>query len=301
MHSAPSITVLDGGMGRELMRIGAPFRQPEWSALALLDGPDWVVQAHTNFIDAGAQVITTNSYAVVPFHLGEERFAARGHELAGLSGRLARQAADTSTSSVRVAGSLPPLFGSYRPDLFDAADAGPIIDPLVEGLAPHVDHWLGETLGAIAEARTVREAIDRAGVGDRPLWISFTLDDHHPGTLRSGEPIDDAVAAALDLGASAVLFNCCQAETITPAIRTAAARLGSTGAEVGGYANRFVASHTDGGEANAQISSFRDDLDPSSYSRFVDDWLEAGATIVGGCCGMQPEHIARLVQLAAGR
>ncbi|MEI6403377.1 MAG: homocysteine S-methyltransferase family protein, partial [Actinomycetota bacterium] len=47
------LTVLDGGMGRELMRIGAPFRQPEWSALALFDGPDWVVQAHTNFIEAG--------------------------------------------------------------------------------------------------------------------------------------------------------------------------------------------------------------------------------------------------------
>ena len=195
MRSSPRITVLDGGMGRELMRIGAPFRQPEWSALALLEGPDWVVQAHTNFIDAGAEVITTNSYAIVPFHLGDERFAARGLELAELSGRLARQAADAAPSPVRVAGSLPPLFGSYRPDLFDAAAAGPIIDPLVEGLAPHVDVWLGETLSAIAEVRTVRDAIDRAGVGDRPLWISFTLDDHHPGTLRSGEPIDEAVAA----------------------------------------------------------------------------------------------------------
>jgi S-methylmethionine-dependent homocysteine/selenocysteine methylase len=301
MHSSPRITVLDGGMGRELMRIGAPFRQPEWSALALLEGPDWVVQAHTNFIDAGAEVITTNSYAIVPFHLGDERFAARGLELAELSGRLARQAADAAPSPVQVAGSLPPLFGSYRPDLFDAAAAGPIIDPLVEGLAPHVDLWLGETLGAIAEARTVRDAIDRAGVGDRPLWISFTLDDHHPGTLRSGEPIDDAVAAALDLGAAAVLFNCCQAETITPAIRTAAGRAVGTGAAVGGYANRFLSSHTDGGEANAQIAAFRDDLDPSSYSEFVDEWLTAGATIVGGCCGMQPEHIARLVQLVAGR
>ncbi len=301
MRSSPRITVLDGGMVRELMRIGAPFRQPEWSALALLEGPDWVVQAHSNFIDAGAEVITTNSYAIVPFHLGEERFAARGLELAELSGRLARQAADNAPSPVQVAGSLPPLFGSYRPDLFDAAAAEPIIDPLVEGLAPHVDLWLGETLGAIAEARTVRDALDRAGVGDRPLWISFTLDDHHPGTLRSGEPIDDAVAAALDLGASAVLFNCCQAETITPAIRTAVSSAVDNGAAVGGYANRFVSSHTDGGEANAQIATFRDDLDPSSYSQFVDEWLTAGATIVGGCCGMQPEHIARLVQLVAGR
>ena len=301
MDKARPVIVLDGGMGRELMRIGAPFQQPEWSALALMEGPEWVVQAHANFIDAGAQVITTNSYAVVPFHLGEERFAARGRELAELSGRLARRAVDeASATDVRVAGSLPPLFGSYRPDLFDPVAAPRIIDPLVAGLAPDVDVWLGETLGCIAEARIVRDAIDRAGAGDRPLWISYTLDDHRPGTLRSGEPIDDAVATAVDLGAVAVLFNCCQAETITPAIRTARDRVGD-GIDIGGYANRFLSSHTDGGEANAQLATFRDDLDPGSYSDVVVGWLEAGATIVGGCCGMQPEHIARLVQTVAGR
>ena len=286
------LTVLDGGMGRELMRIGAPFRQPEWSALALFDGPDWVVQAHANFIEAGAEVITTNSYAVVPFHIGHDRFAAHGRDLAALSGSLARRAADAAGRPVRVAGSLPPLFGSYRPDLFDAAAAPAIIDPLVEGLTPHIDHWLGETLGSIAEAREVRAALDRAG-STVPLWISFTLDDHAPGTLRSGEPIDDAVAVALDLGAEAVLFNCCQAETITAAMAIAARRADGRAA-IGGYANRFVDSHTSSGEANAQISAFRDDLDPASYGEFVDRWIDTGATVVGGCCGMEPAHIAVL-------
>jgi S-methylmethionine-dependent homocysteine/selenocysteine methylase len=286
------LTVLDGGMGRELMRIGAPFRQPEWSALALFDGPDWVVQAHTNFIEAGAEVITTNSYAIVPFHIGDERFAAQGRQLAALSGELARRAADATGRPVRVAGSLPPLFGSYRPDLFDVDAAPSVIDPLIKGLAPYVDHWLGETLGSIAEAREVRAALDRAG-SSLPLWISFTLDDHAPGTLRSGEPIDEAVAVALDLGAEAVLFNCCQAETITAAM-TIAARRTDGRAAIGGYANRFVDSHTSSGEANAQISAFRDDLDPASYGEFVDRWIETGATVVGGCCGMEPAHIALL-------
>ncbi len=98
------VTVLDGGMGRELLRIGAPFRQPEWSALALTEGPDQVVQAHTNFIDAGAQVITTNSYAIVPFHIGEQRFANEARHLAELSGRLARRAATDAARPVLVAG-----------------------------------------------------------------------------------------------------------------------------------------------------------------------------------------------------
>jgi S-methylmethionine-dependent homocysteine/selenocysteine methylase len=289
------VTVLDGGMGRELLRIGAPFRQPEWSALALTEGPEQVVQAHTNFIDAGAQVITTNSYAIVPFHIGEERFVSEARELAQISGRLARQAAGVAPHAVRVAGSLPPLFGSYRPDLFDATAAQRIIDPLVEGLAGDVDVWLGETLASVAEGRAVRDALERAGVADRPLWISYTLDDR--GTLPSGEPVADAVEAALALGAEAVLFNCCQAETITEAIGVAAARAAGSAA-VGGYANRFVTARV---SANEQLSALRDDLDPDSYCEFVARWLDAGATVVGGCCGIGPAHIARIATLVAQR
>lgn len=289
--------VLDGGMGRELLRIGAPFQQPEWSALAMWEGPHWVVQAHTNFIEAGAEMITTNSYALVPFHIGDERFAAEGRELAALSGQLARQAAAAAGRPVAVAGSLPPLFGSYRPDLFVAEQSAAIIDPLVDGLAEHVDFWLGETLGSIVEARTVRAALDRAG-STLPLWLSFTLDDHAPGSLRSGESVADTVRAAADLGAEAVLFNCCQAETITVAIATTL-ETAPAGVATGGYANRFVASHAEGVRANAGLATFRDDLDPHSYGGFVAEWLRMGATLVGGCCGMEPAHIAEIAGLVA--
>jgi S-methylmethionine-dependent homocysteine/selenocysteine methylase len=288
------VTILDGGMGRELLRIGAPFRQPEWSALALTEGPDWVVQAHRNFIDAGAEVITTNTYALVPFHIGDLRFREEAYDLAALAGRLACRATHASVAYVRVAGSLPPLYGSYRPDLFDAEDAHRIIDPLVEGMADDVDFWLGETLGSIAEVRAVRDALDRGGhEADKPLWISYTLDDHRLGNLRSGESVTEAVAAAIDLGATAVLFNCSQAETISAAIATAA-RVASGRAEVGGYANRFVPAHTSGGEANEELSAFRDDMDPPGYCRIVAGWVADGATIVGGCCGMTPDHVAEL-------
>ena len=83
-ESPPTITLLDGGTGRELKRIGAPFRQPEWSALALIEAPEFVSRVHEAYVAAGADVITTNSYAVVPFHLGAERFAAEGAKLAAL-------------------------------------------------------------------------------------------------------------------------------------------------------------------------------------------------------------------------
>jgi S-methylmethionine-dependent homocysteine/selenocysteine methylase len=284
-------------MGRELLRVGAPFRQPEWSGLALMDGPEWVVQAHRNFIEAGAEVVTTNSYALVPFHLGDDLFVARGQELGGMSGRLARDA--VAGSSVRVAGSLPPLFGSYRPDLFDAADAPRIIDPLVAGLVDYVDVWLGETLASIAEAVAVREAIDRAG-SNVPLWVSFSLADEANGTLRSGEAVGDAVTAALGLGAEAVLFNCCAAESITAAIDVAVDLVGTTVA-VGAYANRFVTAHTEAGEANESVSALRRDLDPDHYADVVHTWIAKGATIVGGCCGIEPAHIAEIARRVGER
>jgi len=204
-----------GSVRRFVSRSGLRWRSPRARS---------VVQAHRTFIDAGAQVITTNIYALVPFHIGEERFAAEARTLAELTGRLARTAADRAPHPVRVAGLLPPLFGSYRPDLFDASDAARIIDPLIAGLAGDVGIWLGETLSSIVEATTVRHALDRAGAAQQSLWISYSFNEH--GALRSGEPAADAVATAIDTGATTILFNCCAAESIHELASICAGRSG---------------------------------------------------------------------------
>ena len=115
--------ILDGGLGRELKAMGSPFRQPEWSALALMEGPDFVRAAHDAFIEAGADIITTNSYSIVPFHIGEMAFRSRAGELLDLAGQLAKSAANASPCAVQVAGGVPPMFGSYQPDKFDAGRA----------------------------------------------------------------------------------------------------------------------------------------------------------------------------------
>src|SRR5215469_855096 len=312
MIAAQGTILLDGGMGRQLARMGAPFRQPEWSALALMEAPETVAEAHRQFIDAGAEVITTNSYALVPFHIGEARFASDGARLADLSGRLARQAADAANKRVtagaagrpvKVAGSLPPLFGSYRPDLFDAARAPQILAVLTEGLAPYSDLWLAETQSSIIEAEAAaRAALARAV---KPLWISYTLQDEtdDPATprLRSGEPAGAAAEAALALGAEAVLFNCSQPEVMGPAIAAAREVIGRAGREarVGVYANAFP-PQTKKAEANAALSRLREDLDPASYLGWAEIWRAEGASIIGGCCGIGPEHIAHLkARLAA--
>lgn len=146
--------ILDGGMSRELVRLGAELRQPEWSALALIENPAIVRRVHEEFFAAGADIITTNSYALVPFHIGEERFRLEGRRLMSLAGRLAREAADEAVDrKVLVAGSLPPIFGSYEPQRFMPDLAHEYLDALVEELSPSVDVWLGETLSLVAKPR----------------------------------------------------------------------------------------------------------------------------------------------------
>ena len=238
---AGNTVILDGGMGRELQRRGAPFRQPEWSALALSEAPQAVEAVHAAYIDSGANVITSNSYAVVPFHIGEERFAAEGQALAALAGELARRAVEASGKPVRVAGSLPPLFGSYRPDLFDASRVEEVLSPLVKGLSPFVDLWLAETQSSIAEARAIHAGLPKDG---KPFWLSFTLKDEEVDEvprLRSGEPVAEAAAAAAQLGVQTLLFNCSQPEVIGAAVDAARETFERLGVQIhiGVYANAF--------------------------------------------------------------
>lgn len=283
-----TVTILDGGISRELQRLGAPFRQPEWSALALIETPELVAQVHDDFARAGAGVITTNSYAIVPFHIGADRFASDGVMLAARAGHLARKVADQH--GARVAGSLPPVLGSYRPDLFEANAAQAILAVLIEGLSPNVDLWLAETLSATAEAALVADLLR----GDeRPLWLSFTLKDEGVPALRSGESIADAAGLAVKVGAAALLFNCSCPDVMDAAVRAAQVVLAGTDMPIGVYANGFAAA-ADEQDANVDLQQVRPDLDPPRYLGWAQKWVNSGASIIGGCCGIGAAHIAAL-------
>lgn len=294
-----SITILDGGMSRELMRLNAPFKQPEWSALSLYEKPSAVQQVHEEFITAGAQVITTNSYAVVPFHIGEQRFQADGKMLADLAGRLAKSAVENHKDfPVRIAGSLPPMFGSYRADLIEKDRFKEIAQPIIDGLSPYVDFWLCETQSAIIEPVSIQPLLPKDG---RPLWVSFTLIDEKPTSkpqLRSGETVKDAVAKMVELGVSAILFNCCQPEVIERALRVTREVLVAENAshvQTGAYANAFAPQPEDA-TANDGLDEVRKDLSPQAYLTWAKQWVAQGATIVGGCCGIGREYIRVLAE-----
>ena len=100
--------ILDGGMGSELIRRGAGDARGLWSARALLEAPESVVGVHRDYMAVGAEIIITNTYSTIPSYL---------LELTELAGSLARSAVEGAPGEARVAGSLPPLSESYRPDL----------------------------------------------------------------------------------------------------------------------------------------------------------------------------------------
>lgn len=293
------ITVLDGGMGRELEKRGAPFQQPEWSAQSMIVAPEIVKEVHKAFITSGASIITTNSYALVPFHLGEERFEEQGKKLAISAGEMARAAVTETQSTARIAGSIPPLFGSYRADLYRPDRVVELASPLIEGLFPYIDLWLCETQSLIDEPIRIKSLIDSFDVGSKPFWVSFTLEDaeiHNEPLLRSGESVADAVKAMVEANVDAILFNCCQPEVISKAIQATEQQLTSLGAsniEIGAYANAFPPQPKDA-QANESLNEVRADVTTSAYLDWARQWIRDGATLIGGCCGIGPEHIAVL-------
>jgi S-methylmethionine-dependent homocysteine/selenocysteine methylase len=197
----------------------------------------------------------------------------------------------------RVAGCLPPLFGSYRPDLFIAEKSGAILEILIKALNPHVDLWLAETLSSIGEAEAVFDAL----AGDsRKIWVSFTLLEGESALegkprLRSGETVVETVRCMIERPASAMLFNCSQPELMAAAIEAAGEEMSRSGRRlpIGVYANAFASPQEDS-PANLTISEIRHDIDPAEYADFAASWYDRGATIIGGCCGIGPEHIQAL-------
>lgn len=292
------LTILDGGMGRELKRMGAPFSQPYWSAQALIEAPHFVEHAHQQFIDAGADIITTNSYACVPFHLGDKLYQERGIELAHLAAQLAKNAVLHSQSHVTIAGSLPPVFGSYRPDLFLAEQAAQVWHDLLQAQEHNVDVWLVETLSSIEEAQVVSHVLAQS---PKPKYYAYTLldDVNQLGKLRSGETVEDAVQSLLKHNPDGILFNCSIPEVIESALEVTARVLKHHHASIhlGAFANSFTPIRS-GHKANDAVQELRE-VSPQDYLRFAKQWQQHGATIIGGCCGIGPEHIDVLAQWKA--
>lgn len=138
-----NITVFDGSMGGILSERGFIKDDGLWSAGVLIDNPDAVKALHKEYINAGANVITTNTYATIPHYLKKKNLKHEYARLTRLGGQVARQAVLESKQSIKIAGSLPPLGESYRPhQATNNTESRIIYRTMAQKLAPYVDIFL---------------------------------------------------------------------------------------------------------------------------------------------------------------
>lgn len=284
------IVLLDGGMGQELMARTSRPLSPLWSAEVLREEPEIVLAVHRDFIQAGATVLTLNTYSVTPERLARDATEDLFEPLQAKGIELAERARDESGRDVAIAGCLPPLVASYRPDVSpDPTQALANYRRIVAAQADHVDLFLGETLASVADAVAAAKAAKESGL---PVWIALTIDDDDTATLRSGEPLGDALRALEEIGIDARLVNCAQPE----AVSTAWDVLREGPGTIGAYANGFTSVEPLKPGGTVADLQARQDLTPTAYADFAMSWVERGAAIVGGCCEVGPAHIAEIAR-----
>jgi S-methylmethionine-dependent homocysteine/selenocysteine methylase len=283
------ITLLDGGLGQELLK--GPGKEPTglWSAAVLIDDPDIVYQVHRDYFAAGADIATTNSYVLHRDRLRrfgiEDRFA----DLHRLACELAVRARDVHGRG-RVAGSLGPTGASYRPELAPPAEeAAELFAEIARLQAPYVDLLLCETMASVDQARGALMGAKSVGM---PVWLAVTVDDEDGTRLRSGENLVEILPVVEEFDPDALLVNCSVPEAVDQAIPL----LVGLSVPVGAYANGFRKISADFLKEGATVDALekRTHLDPDTYADFVDGWIARGATIVGGCCEIGPEYIREL-------
>lgn len=292
------VVLLDGPMGSELVRRGV-----RWRKHGLLTDTDKVSQLHEEYLAAGADVLRTNTFQLNPRiylnvfrnrqhmrHIGAPGLEDITAKLLRTSVQLARKARTKARreDSVAIAGVLSPLEHCFRPDLAPRHDqARREHEELAKVFADEkVDLLLLESMNTIDEAKAAIAAARSVGL---PVWVSFLLGPE--GELLSREALKQAVMAAETAGAEAVLVNCAPPTDVSAAVT----RLGKFSSRpFGGFAH--VGRFSPPSWKFEFFPQFVESAEwpPERYAREARQWRDAGATILGACCGASPAHIAAL-------
>jgi homocysteine S-methyltransferase len=282
--SLPHKLILDGATGTELNRRGVDTGLPLWSANALMNDRDVNIlqQIHEDYLRAGADIITTNTFRTHRRALAPSGNANHARKLTHLAVELARAAmVNVSSDQPRfVAGSISTLEDCYRPDLVPSDEEllDEHSDRIIDMLECGVDLILIETINSIREAVAIAKLATITGT---PVVVSFVCD--RDGKILSGESLTDAAFQLLPLGISAIGVNCGP----TPDLAKPLAKLQAT------CGNDFplIAYGNIGYVDDAVGWVNTDSEDPKKYYEHTAHWP---AKRIGGCCGNTPEHIAQL-------
>ncbi len=279
--------LLDGAMGSELHRRGVDISLPLWSARALETAPEVVQAIHQDYLAAGAQLLTANTFRTTTFTyqragLDESpaRKAARRATQRAVS-RAREAARDYPQSRVLVAGSMAPVGDCYTPGDYPGADiARKTYRELAEWLAAAgADLLLLETHITLEEALIALAAATDTGL---PVLVSYLINDDLK--LWGGVSLSEAVRAAEEKGARGIMVNCV---TLPVAQKGVEALSNLTALPYGVYANAGRSQPA----AEGIIEEFVTD---EEYATAARGWLDLGARMIGGCCGTTPHTITLL-------
>jgi len=277
-----AILILDGAMGTELERRGYKTRLPLWSAQALLDAPELVLQIHKDYIEAGADIITTNTFRTNPYTVKKSGLKiSDARKLTEIACNLAKMA--RGNSKVAIAGSVAPIEDCFRPDLYPGdqlaeKDHYEHIKNLKQG---GVDFILAETMISIKEAQIVLRQAERLNM---KAMVSFAL--NKDGNILNGDNLFEAFDCLKQYRnvLQALLINCTTLNVIRKVIDDLLFRFRRTDWPIGVYPNF----------GPPRKGKFTEYLTPNKFAQAMLRLKNKGVKILGGCCGTQPAHIAAL-------
>jgi S-methylmethionine-dependent homocysteine/selenocysteine methylase len=280
----PEPILLDGATGTELTRRGVDTGLPLWSANALLndDGAHVLRQVHTDYLAAGAEIVTANTFRTHVRALGPSGNEHRAFKLTKRAVDIARAAiAETpGEKSHFVAGSISTLEDCYRPDLV------PSEDECRTEHSERVHHLIecGVDLLLLETFNTIREAViaaKLATITGTPVIVSFVPDSK--GHILSSETLTEAARQLLPLGVVALGVNCGATPHLAPPLEELHAACGPDFPLIA-YGNI--------GYADDEVGWVNTDAEnPDEYCKHAIRWP---VHIVGGCCGTTPDHIKKL-------
>ncbi|MCG0792264.1 homocysteine methyltransferase [Lactiplantibacillus plantarum] len=286
--------VSDGAMATELEKRGVATNSALWSATAMLDHPDAIQAVHQSYLDAGAKIMTTNTYqANVPAFEQAGIAAAQARQLIQQAVTIAHTARDAShVTDAVIAGSIGP-YGAYLADGSEYTGAYQLTpsayqdfhrERLASIMAAGVDVLALETMPRLDEVQALVQLITTTWP-QQPYWVSFSIKD--PQTLCDGTSL--AVAAkwvAAQPNVVAVGVNCTTLENIAPALTTLKAAV----------AVPLIVYPNSGDQYDPVTKTWQETHLSHQFASFVPQWLAAGARIIGGCCRTTPKDIATVAR-----
>ncbi|MEM7536580.1 MAG: homocysteine S-methyltransferase family protein [Chloroflexota bacterium] len=291
------LVLMDGATGTELERRGVPMNDKNWSGVAVYSHPEIVQAVHEEYLDIGADVITTNTFATSRFSLTDVGLGDKTREINTNAVTLAKRARDNRAGNrdVWVAGSLSSVIFKRNPTAYilfeELCDHGrEMIEIFAENEADVI------VLEMVRDINFILAMVDVTVDVGLPIWVGFTSHQDEQGQTRLSRRKSTMDYGVLDDALSRLVQH--------PGMRRAGCAINTMHTDIQDTtpALERIVTHWDG-PAGAYPNSggftmpnwqFVDIISPEAFVQECQGWRDMGATILGGCCGIGPEHIQLL-------